>query len=133
MFKDLTRVGLNIFKMEAAMSVPQRPRRHRPQLELLSVKPLHHMTCKHEKFSATELLFCNLPRTKAQTLWANGHSHRMCSFVSSCWLQMEHLGSVCTFHWVRFDFVGRTLQHALHINVRTLGGTFRDHNRFHNN
>ena len=84
-----------------------------------------------KKFSAIELLFCNLPRTTAQTLWANGHSYRMCSFVSSCWLQMEHLGSVCTFHWVGFDFVGRTLQQALHINVRTLGGTFRDHNRFH--
>ena len=44
---------------------------------------------------------------------------------------MEHLGSICTFHQARLDFVGRTLQHALHIKVLTFRGTFRDHNFFH--
>ena len=81
--------------------------------------------------SVTKLLFCSLPGTKAQTWWANGHSYRMWCVVSSCCPQKEHFGSICTFCWARLDFVGRTLQHTLHIKVLTFGGTFRDHNFFH--
>ena len=81
--------------------------------------------------SVTKLLFCSLPGTKAHTLWSNGHSYRMWCVVSSCCPQKEHFGSICTFCWARLDFVGRTLQHTLHIKVLTFGGTFRDHSFFH--
>ena len=78
LLKNLIRMGLNMLKLEAVMSVPQRPRHYSPQLELFSIKPLYHMTCKHEEILGQELLFCSLPRTKAQMLLANGHS---CCFI----------------------------------------------------
>ena len=59
-------------------------------------------------------------------------SHRISCVISSCCPQKEYLGSICTFRWARLDFVGSTLQHALHIKVLTFGGMFRDHSFFHN-
>ncbi|KAM4080727.1 hypothetical protein ACJW30_11G039100 [Castanea mollissima] len=82
--------------------------------------------------SVSKPLFCSLPRTKAHTLRANGHSHKICFVVSLCCPQKEHFGSIYTFLRARLDLVGRTLEHALHIKVLTFRGTFRDHSFFHN-
>ena len=93
-----------------------------------SLCTIHRASMKN--FFVTKLLFCSLPQAKAHTLQGNGHSHRICCVVSSCCPQMEHLASICTFRRARLVFVGRTLQHALHIKVLNFGGTFWDHSFF---
>ena len=54
---------------------------------------------------------------KSHRFRANEHSYKICSVVSSFSPQNEHFRSICTFHEVRLDFVGRILQHTLHIKV----------------
>ena len=95
-----------------------------------SFKPLYYMTCKHEEILGHETALLQLTRNQSPDITANGTSHRIYSVVSSFCSQKKHLGSICTFRRARLDFVGRTLQQALHINVWIFGGTFRDHNLF---
>ena len=54
---------------------------------------------------------------KSHRFRATEHAHKICSVVSSFSPQNEHFGSICTFRRVRLDFVGRILQHTLHIKV----------------
>ena len=52
-----------------------------------------------KKFSAKNCSFAAYPEPKPRCYWQTGTP-----VVSSCWLQKEHLGSICTFHRVRLDF-----------------------------
>ena len=58
------------------------------------------------KLLAVELLFCNCPFTKAHTLRANGHSHKMWHVVSFYWQHREHLVSIRTFRRARLALWG---------------------------
>ena len=52
-----------------------------------------------KKFSAKNCSFAAYPEPKPRCYWQTGTP-----LVSSCWMQKEHLGSICTFHRARLDF-----------------------------
>lgn len=82
------------------------------------------MCLKSRKKSTTSLLhFCTCPLTSAHTFLVNGHFQSTCATVSSSWRQNSHVASTWTFLRHKFSFIGRQFEHALHRNVRTLGGT----------
>ena len=83
LLKNLTWVGLNMLKLEAVTSIPQRPRRYSPQLVFLSIKALYHMTCKHEEILSHRIALLQL--TPNQSLDVIGKwalpQNRLCCFI----------------------------------------------------
>ena len=77
------------------------------------------------KKSSTSLLhFWTRPLIKAHTFRANGQDQSTWAVVSGSCRQNSHSASILTFLWHRLFLVDSQLQHALHMKVRTLGGTF---------
>ena len=77
------------------------------------------------KKSCTSLLhFCTQPLIKAHTFHANGQVRSTCELVSCSYRQISYVASIRTFLQHRLFLVGRQLLHALHMKVRTFGGTF---------
>ena len=77
------------------------------------------------KKSFTSFLhFWTQPLIKALTFRTNGQDQSTWDVVSGSYRQNSHVASIRTFLWHWLFLVGRQLQHALHMKVRTFRGTF---------
>ena len=72
------------------------------------------------------LLFWILPRTKAHTFLAKGQVHSTWEVVSGSFLHITQVRSTPILRWFKLSRVGRQFKQALHIKVRTFGGTLVD-------
>ena len=70
---------------------------------------------------------CSRPLTRAHTFRVSGYSHRMWLVISGSWPHMSHLCLFFTLLLFKLSLVGKILDHARQMKVRTLGGMLRVH------
>ena len=79
---------------------------------------------RRKKSSTPLLLFWILPLTRANTFLAKGQVHSTWEVVSGSCLHISQVWSMLILRRCRLSRVGKQFEQALHIKVRTFGGTF---------